>query len=313
MERPNGRPCFFYRVANAGTISCSSPEVEFQLRGAEEVECHAVVGCGAVEADGGAVCGGGVALVAVPGVGGVLVVDGEHVVVAVGLGQDGGGCYAHVLGIAFDDGVVGGGAVGDEAVAVDDDVCGAEVEPVECPVHGGDAGAEDVEAVYLVVVEGGDGPGEGFLFNEWAEGGAAFGGELLGVVEGLRQCRGAGADVRGEDDGGGIDGAGEAAASGFVASGFGEGGGVAGTEHGVWGGGVFGALGIVKSSACWRGFISMLVGLHQRAGGVSPAWWWVFFAMVVMMTSVWRRGNGGVVTGISRGAVSCGQRYTLYI
>src|SRR5690554_5708267 len=81
-------------------------------------EAAAVQGGGAVRFDGGTVRFGGVAFVLVPAVMGVLPVGLFHPLVAVGLGQDRGGGYAEVGGVAFYDAVVGQVFIAFEAVTI---------------------------------------------------------------------------------------------------------------------------------------------------------------------------------------------------
>lgn len=78
-----------------------------------------------------AVLAGGVALVASPAILRALVVEGVHIVVAEGLGQNAGGGDGLVFAVALDDGGVGQGAVGLEAVAVDDYGFGSYAELVQ--------------------------------------------------------------------------------------------------------------------------------------------------------------------------------------
>ena len=99
---------------------------EGELGGWKEAEGEAVVGCGAVGGYGRAVVGCGVAFVDGPVVGGILVVEAAHDVVAVGLGEDGGGGDVAVAAVSFDEGLPGDVAPGMEFVAVDDDAGGRE-------------------------------------------------------------------------------------------------------------------------------------------------------------------------------------------
>ena len=90
--------------------------------------------------DGFAVFLGGITGVVVPAVMGILPVEVEHIVVAIGLGQDAGRRDAEVLAVSFHDGVCRDISVGLEAVAIHYNMVGAHAEGVECPVHGHDAG-----------------------------------------------------------------------------------------------------------------------------------------------------------------------------
>ena len=156
----------------------------------------------------------GVSLVAVPAITGVLGVEAKHVVVAIGLGENGSGGNREIGGIAFDHGGVGNARIGAEAVAVDEQVLGAEGEGCNGAVHGQEGGVEDVDAVDFFGRDHAHGPGQGFALDDGAEGVALAFGELLRVVQQFV------AEAGGQDDGGGIDGARQASASGFVAAGF---------------------------------------------------------------------------------------------
>lgn len=201
-----------------------------------------------VQADCLSVCLGGIAFVVVPMVHGVFLVYVVHVVVAVGLGEDAGGGYAHIAGIALDYGRVGDGGLRmwrgpwHEAVAVYYDMEGDVGELVEGMVHGHDAGAEDVVPVYLVVVHLAYCPCEGVVLDEPAQCVAFFLAELLGVIESLGQLGAFLADIGGEDDCRCEDGACKASTSGFVAACLEGSVSVVGFEH-IY---VFGIRGSVK-------------------------------------------------------------------
>ena len=185
---------------------------QLQLFVAQQVEGHAVVGRGAVLADGFAVGGGGVALVVVPGVAGVLVVQAQHVVVAVGLGQYAGGGYVHVLGIALHHRLPRCGAVGLEAVAIHADALGPHLQAVQGAVHGQYAGVEDVHLVNLLSGDDAHGPCHGLLLDDGAQFVALALGELLAVVQPFV------AEAGRQDDGSGIHRPGQAAPAGLVAA-----------------------------------------------------------------------------------------------
>ena len=171
-----------------------------------------MVGRDAMEADGLAVLPRGVTGVAVPAVVRHLHVEFAHVVVAVSLREDGGRGNGEVLAVALDDGLVGQLSVGLEAVAIDDDELRTHSELVEGTVHGEDGRVEDVDVVYLAGRHTGHGPRHSIALHLFAQGVAALGGELLGVVEPLV------AVVGREDDGRGKHAAGETAAPGLVAA-----------------------------------------------------------------------------------------------
>ena len=166
--------------------------------------------------DGGVVEFGGVAFVAIPAIVRVEFMLRFHVFVAVGFGEDRGGGDSLVFGVAFNDAEVWNIVLADEAVAVDEQELGSGVELRDGEVHGMYGGAEDVDTVNLVVVDGSDSPCNGIVFNIMAESQTLFGSELLGVVEERV------AVVVRQDDGGGIDRAGKTTASSLVATSFGE-------------------------------------------------------------------------------------------
>ena len=195
----------------------------------KEAEGAAVERGGAVLGDGGAVLAGGISGVARPAILRMLPVEVGHVVVAVGFGQNGGGGDGEVAGVALDEGGVrqglgeegevgavegGTGAVGVEAVAVDDDKLGAHFEAVEGAVHGQNGGVEDVDFVDFPRRHHPHRPGQRIALHLPSQGVTAGGGELFGVVE--RRV----AVVGRQDDGGGIDRTGQTTAAGFVATGF---------------------------------------------------------------------------------------------
>ena len=164
-------------------IHCLTVKGDGQFLGAEEVESAAVVGRDAMLADGLAVLSRGVAHVVLPVVVGILLRQADHLVVAVGLGQDGGGSDGEVLAVALDDGGMGQVAVGLEAVAIDDDGLGPHLELVEGTVHGQDGGVEDIDLVDLLRRDDAHGPCHRVALDILAQGIALAGGELLGVVE----------------------------------------------------------------------------------------------------------------------------------
>lgn len=186
----------------------------------EEVEGHAVMGCGAVLLDGGPVGLGGVAFVLLPAVLGIVAGKGEHVVVTIGLGEDGGCCDAEIGGIAFNDGMIRyaccvcalrEGRIGDEAVAVDDEVLGTQCELIYGTVHGKDGAAKDVELVDFFCRTRGNSPGEGIELDIVAQQITLAFGELLGVVEERMFI------VLRQNDSSGIDGTGKTASTRLVA------------------------------------------------------------------------------------------------
>ena len=149
----------------------------------DEGEGLAVVGGDAILFDGGVVVLGGVAFVFVPVVLGEVLRNAQHVLVTVGLGEDGGSRNAHVGAVALDNGGVRHIAPGLEAVAVDQDVLRGDLEGVEGAVHGQDRGVEDVDAVNLLGPHHGHCPCERLMLDDGAQHFALALGELFAVVD----------------------------------------------------------------------------------------------------------------------------------
>ena len=101
-----------------------------------------------------------------------------------------------------------------EAVAVDDNGLGADLQAVEGAVHGEDRGVKNVDVVYLPGRGVADGPAERVALDDLPQGVAPRGGERLGVGK-------VGVSVSaGEDDCGGIHSAGQTSAASLVAAGL---------------------------------------------------------------------------------------------
>ena len=96
---------------------------------------------------------GWVTFVLFPVVNGKLAVEVFHVFVAVGLCQDGSCGDGHIFPVSFDDAGVGDVCIFLEAVAVDDDVLGADGQLVQCQMHGGNGCVQDVDFVDFVIIE----------------------------------------------------------------------------------------------------------------------------------------------------------------
>ena len=202
-------------------------ELEGELFVAQEVVGEAVEGRDAVLADGFAMLARGIPHVVLPVVLGILLCQVEHILVAMGLGEDAGSGDGLVFGVALHDAGVGESktlpaplfrgelwGVGLEAVAIDDDGFGSHDELVESAMHGEEGGAEDVDAVDLLGGNNAHCPGEGIVLNLLAQFVALLGGELLGVVEGRIVV------VGGQDDGGSIDASSQATTACLVAAGL---------------------------------------------------------------------------------------------
>lgn len=206
-------------------------------------EGHAVVWSGTVFGDGGAMLLCWVAFVGEPVVLGIFLGETVHVVVTVGLGEDGGGGDGEVFAVAFYDGVerqgnasksstVGHGVnaehggVGDavgvgvvetwivrvEAVAVDDKGFWFDGELVDGAVHGEIGGMEDVDFVYLLSSADAYRPCKGIALYLFAEHVSLLLRQLLGVIEHVVVV------VVWQDYGSGEDGTCEAAATCFIAT-----------------------------------------------------------------------------------------------
>ena len=144
-------------------------EVEGEFLGAEEVVATAVIGRDAVLADGIAVFFRGVALVGVPVVLGVFLRETVHIVVTIGLGEDRGSGDGEVFAVTLDDGGVRELLIGFEAIAIDDDGLGTNLELVEGTVHREDRGVEDINAVDLLGRDDSHRPGNGIALNDLTE------------------------------------------------------------------------------------------------------------------------------------------------
>jgi len=214
------------RVATRFFLCGSISEVEGKLAVAKEVEGAAVVRRGAMLLDALAVLLGGIAGIVVPTIVRILLVEFLHVVVAVGLGEDGGGCDGEVFAIAFHDGGMGQGMtllgtvrvfiVGVESVAVDDEGFGTNGKGIDGSVHGCDAGTEDVHLVDFGCSHNAQCPGYGIALDFLAECIALVGCELLGVVQTWVLV------VFGQDDGGCIDATSKTTSPCFVTTCFDE-------------------------------------------------------------------------------------------
>lgn len=106
-----------------------------------------------------------------------------HEFVAVGLGEDRGRGYVAVFRIAFDHGHVGYVAVWFETVAVNGDSARRNLKRIQGAVHGEDRGVENVDAVYFLMVNRGNGPGYGITFYDGTQFLALLFGEFFRIVE----------------------------------------------------------------------------------------------------------------------------------
>ena len=142
--------------------------------------------------------------------------EAVHVVVAAGLGQNGGGGDGQVFTVAFHNGAEGNVGVGLETIAVDDDEFRAHAELVECPVHGQNGSVENVDLVDFFGCHDTYGPRRRVALDNVAQGVSLSCREFFGVVE-LWICV-----VLWEDYGGGKDAACQTATPCLVAAGFGR-------------------------------------------------------------------------------------------
>ena len=104
--------------------------------------------------------------------------------------------------------------VGIEAVAIDQQRLGPDVQLVDGSVHGGDAGPQDIGLVYFPGAHHGHGPRHGLALDDGTQQVALVLGELFAVVD-ERVL-----EVWRQNDGGGCHRPGQAASSGFVAAGL---------------------------------------------------------------------------------------------
>jgi len=156
---------------------------------------------------------GGIAFVLGKTVRWVFGIEAEHDAITGDLGKDAGGGDALALAVAFDDGGVRNGKWAD-GQAVDEGVLGQRRKGADSTPHGLVGGAEDVDAVDLVVLDDRDGPADIRARGEREVDLLALaGGQLLGVVDtGMAEA------VR-QDDGGGDHRASQRSAAGFVDAG----------------------------------------------------------------------------------------------
>ena len=190
-----------------------SEEFELTLR---VVETEAMVGGEAMFADGESVVAGRVSLVFRPIVAGELLMQAEHVLVAVGLGEHRGGGDVGKFSIPLYDALERKAKMALEAVAVDGQEFGRGGEAVGGEVHPLDRGLEDVDLVDAGGRHGLHGPGHGLAFDDRTQEVALSLGELFRVVEQWV------VEVGRKDYRGGKDCAGQASAPRLVAPRFAE-------------------------------------------------------------------------------------------
>ncbi len=138
----------------------------------------------------------------------------KHVFVAVGFGQDAGGGDGGEFSVPFDHTLVADFRVGFEAVAVDQQKRRFLFQCGDGPVHGQEAGLEDVDRIDLLDGGGGDREGQGFFFEEGAKDLPVLFGYLFGIVQ-----QGV-VEIGRKDHGRGENRSGVAASAGLVAAGF---------------------------------------------------------------------------------------------
>ncbi len=102
---------------------------------------------GAVLANGGPMCGRGIAFVLVPMVHRKFFMDLVHIGITIGFGQNRGGRNAHELTVAFDDAFMRDVAKGPKAIAVHDNIFRGRDQLVQGLVHRHDGGIEDVDLI----------------------------------------------------------------------------------------------------------------------------------------------------------------------
>ena len=167
---------------------------------------------------------GGIALVAFPVIKGVEAGLFHHVIIAIGLGQDGGSGNTLVFSVALDDASVGQllagigqfrtNDIGIEVVPIDNQGLGAHFQLVKCTVHGQETSVENVDFVNLLGRSNAHGPRQGIMFNLFAQGVTLLGRKLFAVVQGQIVVVGRQNDRRS------IDTSGQTTAAGFVATGL---------------------------------------------------------------------------------------------
>lgn len=157
---------------------------------------------------------GGIGGILVPAVLGEFFVQCEHVLIAMGFGEDAGGCDGFVLAIAFDDAMVRQLLVFVESVAVYQQLLRANFQAIDGAVHGQKRGVEDVDFVYLLMRGGANAPCKGFGLYDLPELVAMTLAKLFGIVE-QRVTK-----TRGQNNCGSIHRACEASTAGFITASF---------------------------------------------------------------------------------------------
>ena len=158
-------------------------EIQHHLLRRKQLESEPMIRGGAMEAYGLPMNRGRIALVGIPMILRVLLVQGKHTLIAVCLGQYAGCCYAHVLAIPLHDGGVRYIPIRLEAIAVHDNLLGANRQLVKGSMHGQYAGIEDIDLVYLLIVHNTHCPRNGIPLNDAAQLVTLLPTKLLGVVE----------------------------------------------------------------------------------------------------------------------------------
>ena len=149
--------------------------------GAAGGEGASVVWREAVRLDGGEMGCRAIAGVSLPVVLGVLLGKMSHQMVAVDLCHNGGGSYGGDPAVTPYDRLVGDLEVATEAVAIDEEVLRAGLQPLDGSLHGEEGGSEDIQPVYLLDGGAADGDGDRFLPYGEVVVLATMGCELLGV------------------------------------------------------------------------------------------------------------------------------------
>ncbi len=122
-----------------------------------------------------------VALVIAQAVFGIEVVPLAHHLVAIDLGDDGGGRDGVAALVPLNERLLGKGKV--EGNGVDQHEIGGGIELLDGGLHGEARSLVDVDAVDSGGIDGGDGPGDGAFANALGEHFAAIRIDLLAVVE----------------------------------------------------------------------------------------------------------------------------------
>ena len=112
---------------------------------------------------------GGITLVLVPVIERIFLMQGIHIVVAIGLRQDGSRCNAEVLPVAFHHRGMRQVLILLEAVPIYQQMLGTEIQLVDGPMHRQERRIQDIDLVNLFGSDHTDRPRQGFPFDDFTK------------------------------------------------------------------------------------------------------------------------------------------------